>query len=57
MDKRKREDSDNKKKLEAGEEIEELDEAIEEIMHIEDEEIGGSSEGEGDDLMGENMDE
>jgi DNA replication licensing factor MCM2 len=47
--KRKREEE--KKSLTEKEEIEEIGEAIEERMEIEEEEKSGSSEGEGDDLM------
>jgi hypothetical protein len=52
MNKRKRE-ADNKK-LEEGDSIEEIEEAVEEKMQIDDDEKSASSEGEGDDLM-ENM--
>jgi hypothetical protein len=48
MDKRKREET--KKKLE-GDDIDDLEEALEDKMEIEDEEKSASSEEEGEDLM------
>jgi hypothetical protein len=49
MNRRKREES-KKNQLE-GEEIQDLEEAVEEQMQIEDDDRSGSSEGEGEDLM------
>ncbi len=49
MNKRKRED--NKKDSDETEEIKDLEEAIEDVVNLEDEEKSVSSEGEGEDLM------
>ncbi len=49
MNKRKREDT--KKELESKADIDNIGEAIEEELNIEDEEKSASSEGEGEDLM------